>query len=191
MLRYFWNILLLGTFSGLRYWFFLSNVKINNVIARSKGKQVRLIWYCLWIDDYMFKYVHLGPLGRGVLWGAYWTLSYRALWHAQTGKTSTALEKHSKELNILFIKLIHDSECDFFTLIINIYLQEKKSWNDINDQNFWKSGDFWKFQNLMKYQPQITQLIVISIAPLTELLCNCPLLKDVSFNIKCSLIWCY
>ena len=43
----------------------------------------------------------------------------------------------------------------------------------------------------------ITQLIVISIAPLTEyfviarsLICNCSLLKDFSFNTKCLLVWC-
>ena len=40
----------------------------------------------------------------------------------------------------------------------------------------------------------ITRLIVISIAPLTELFCkcslfcNCPLLKDISFNTKCLLV---
>ena len=36
----------------------------------------------------------------------------------------------------------------------------------------------------------ITRLIVIDIAPLTVLFCNCPLLKDISFNTKCFLVWC-
>ena len=42
----------------------------------------------------------------------------------------------------------------------------------------------------------ITRLIVINILPLTELFCNfpmfcnCPLLKDITFNTKCLLVWC-
>ena len=36
----------------------------------------------------------------------------------------------------------------------------------------------------------ITRLIGIDIAPLTVLFCNCPPLKDISFNTKCLLVWC-
>ena len=42
----------------------------------------------------------------------------------------------------------------------------------------------------------ITRLIVIDVAPLAVLFCicpafcNCPLLKDISFNTKCLLVWC-
>ena len=43
----------------------------------------------------------------------------------------------------------------------------------------------------------ITRLIVIGVAPLTvcfiiarSLICNCPLLKDISLNTKCLLVWC-
>ena len=36
----------------------------------------------------------------------------------------------------------------------------------------------------------ITWLIEIDIALLTVLFCNCPLLKDVTFNTKCLLVWC-
>ena len=35
----------------------------------------------------------------------------------------------------------------------------------------------------------ITRLIVLNTAPSTELFCNCPLLKDISFNIKFLLVW--
>ena len=33
-------------------------------------------------------------------------------------------------------------------------------------------------------------MIEIDIAPLTVLFCNCPLLKDISFNTKSLLAWC-
>ena len=36
----------------------------------------------------------------------------------------------------------------------------------------------------------ITRFIVINIAQLTELFCNCPLLKDISSYTKCLLVWC-
>ena len=36
----------------------------------------------------------------------------------------------------------------------------------------------------------ITRLTVIHIAPLTVLFCNCPLLKEISFNTKYLLVWC-
>ena len=35
----------------------------------------------------------------------------------------------------------------------------------------------------------ITQLALIDIAP-WKLFCNCPLLKDISFDTKCLLVWC-
>ena len=35
----------------------------------------------------------------------------------------------------------------------------------------------------------IARLTVIAIAPLKEIFCNSPLLKDISFNTKCLLIW--
>ena len=38
----------------------------------------------------------------------------------------------------------------------------------------------------------ITWLIVINIASFAvgrSLICNCPLLKDISFNTKCLLVW--
>ena len=34
------------------------------------------------------------------------------------------------------------------------------------------------------------QLTVIDITPLTVSSCNCPLLKEISFNTKCLLVWC-
>ena len=36
----------------------------------------------------------------------------------------------------------------------------------------------------------ITQVIKIDIASLTVLFCNCPLVKNISVNIKCILAWC-
>ena len=46
------------------------------------------------------------------------------------------------------------------------------------------------WMNWMNISVIITQLIVIKIAPLTELFCNCPLLKDISFNTKfLGLVW--
>ena len=44
--------------------------------------------------------------------------------------------------------------------------------------------------NVSRKMPLITQLIVMVIAPLTVLFCNCPLLKDISFNTECLLVWC-
>ena len=36
----------------------------------------------------------------------------------------------------------------------------------------------------------ITPFIIINITQLPVLFCNCPLLKDISFNTKCLLVWC-
>ena len=51
---------------------------------------------------------------------------------------------------------------------------------DIGKRSFMQMGLFFI----------ITGLIVIEIAPLTVLFCNCPLFKDISFNAKCLLLWC-
>ena len=36
----------------------------------------------------------------------------------------------------------------------------------------------------------ITRLLVIDIARLKVLFCNCSLIKDITFNTKCLLLWC-
>ena len=51
-------------------------------------------------------------------------------------------------------------------------------------------------EELMEIILLITRLIVIDITPLRcfvtarALICNYPLLKDISFNAKCLLVWC-
>lgn len=48
-------------------------------------------------------------------------------------------EEHSKELNILFLNLINESERDFSTLAIKIHLKKKtrkRIWPDYNFRKF-------------------------------------------------------
>ena len=69
------------------------------------------------------------------------------------------------------------------------------SWNLFN-VGISKANKQTNKQTRYNYTILITRLIVIDIAPLAVLFCNWPLfcnwllLKDITFNTKCLLVWC-
>ena len=52
-----------------------------------------------------------------------------------------------------------------------------------------RNTQFLQILNDQSIKHLITRLIVLNIAPLTVLFCNCPLFKDINFNTKCLLVW--
>ena len=59
-------------------------------------------------------YLHLTEGGE--LYTGLWAGLYTGL---------SLLEKHSKQFDVLFLKLINESECDFLTMTIKTYLEKK------------------------------------------------------------------
>lgn len=83
-----------------------------------------------------------------------WTikLSCEAFWEALSPKRilhSLLWEKHAKELGILIFKLINESEREFLTTAMKIYLTKKKTETALNkiSENPESSGNFSFLKN--------------------------------------------
>lgn len=89
-----------------------------------------------------------------------WTikLSCEAFWEALSAKRilhSLLWEKHAKELGILIFKLINESEREFLTTAMKIYLTKKKRkrhWiRFLKIRKFLGISHSWRTQCLLKY----------------------------------------
>ena len=98
----------------------------------------------------------------------------------------------------LFLYPLKTSEKLWFSDVFREYRRTQARWNGLTVTacvtEWLRLGMFRSFKcqtgEFSVFCIIITPFIIINITQLTVLFCNCPLLKDISFNTKCLLVWC-